>query len=205
MVLHQYEIIYADPPWEYKVWNEDKKLAHGVAKRHYQTMNIKDICRLPIKFIANDNCKLFLWMTPPCLSEALQVIKAWGFEYRTIAFAWVKINKRQSLEQSSFLPVNSIDDSFGIGHWTASNIELCLGALRPGGVLNRQSKSVRQIVLAPGREHSRKPDEVRDRIVELLGDLPRIELFAREKAGKWDAWGDEVESDIDLYDLQQMA
>jgi len=128
----------------------------------------------------------------------LKVIDAWGFEYKTVVFAWVKINKRQVLQQSSFFPIDTIDYFYGIGHWTASNIELCLGALQPHGLLDRQSKSVSQIVLAPRREHSRKPDEVRDKIVELCGDLPRIELFARERVDGWDCWGNEVESDIDL-------
>ena len=194
----KYSIILADPPWNYEVWSEDKKLAQGMAKRHYSTMKLSDICALPINGLADINCKLFLWATPPCLPEALQVIKAWGFNYKTIAFAWLKINKRQSLEQSSFLPVDTIDRFYGIGHWTASNIELCLCAMTPNGVLNRQDKSISQVVLAPRREHSRKPDEVREKIVRLCGDLPRIELFARRKVEGWDCWGNEVASDIEL-------
>ena len=197
--MKKYQIIYADPPWSYWAWSEDKKLAQGIAKRHYATMRVEDICALPIKNIIDENCKLFLWATPPCLSEALQVISAWGFDYKTIVFAWVKTNKRQVLGQSSFLPPDIIDRFYGIGHWTASNIELCLGAMTPNGALNREDKSISQIVLAPRREHSRKPDEVRDKIVRLCGDLPRIELFARRKVDGWDCWGNEVESDIELY------
>lgn len=197
----KYQIIYADPPWSYYVWSEDKKQAQGCAKRHYQTMTIEDICALPIKEIADKDCKLFLWATPPCLPEALKVIISWGFVYKTIAFAWVKTNKRQVMEQSAFLPIDTIDRFYGIGYWTASNIELCLGALKDGGQLNRQSSAISQIVLAPRREHSRKPDEVRERIVELCGDLPRIELFARQKVEGWDCWGNEVESDIALLEI----
>ena len=196
--MNKYQIIYADPPWPYKVWSEDKKVAQGTAKKHYQTMSINDISDLPVKKFVDKDCKLFLWVTPPCLAEGLQVIRAWGFDYKTIAFSWLKTNKRQVLEQSSFLPIDTIDRFYGIGHWTASNIELCLGALTPHGRLNRQSKSISQIVLAPRREHSRKPDEVRDKIVELCGNIPRIELFARQKTEGWDIWGNEVESDIKL-------
>ncbi len=196
--MKKYLIIYADCPWNYEVWSEDKKVAQGMAKRHYGTMKADDICTLPIRNIVGENCKLFLWATPPCLPEALQVMTAWGFNYKTVAFAWLKTNKRQFMEQGSFLPIDTIDRFYGIGHWTASNVELCLAGLVPNGVLNRQSKSVSQVVLAPRREHSRKPDEVRDKIVELCGDLPRIELFARRKVEGWDCWGNEVESDIKL-------
>ena len=186
----KYSILYADPPWSYKVWSEDKKQAQGCAKKHYNTMNVNDICNLPIQSISDPDCKLFLWATPPCLPESLQVIAAWGFEYKTTVFAWVKTNKRQN--QLSFVPDDFIDRFYGIGHWTASNIELCLGALKPNGRLNRQSKSISQIILAPRREHSRKPDEVRNKIVELCGDLPRIELFARQQAEGWTSWGNEL-------------
>jgi N6-adenosine-specific RNA methylase IME4 len=194
----KYQIIYADPPWSYKVWSEDKKQAQGCAKKHYPTMDIKDICNLPIKTIIDKNCKLFLWVTPPCLAEGLQVIHSWGFNYKTIVFAWIKTNKRQILEQQSFIPIDSIDRFYGIGHWTASNIELVLGALTPNGILNRQDKSISQIILSPRQEHSKKPDSVRDKIVQLCGDLPRIELFARQKTEGWDVWGNEVESEIKL-------
>ena len=201
--MKKYDIIYADPPWSYKVWSEDKKVAQGTAKKHYSTMSVEDICKLPVKNLASEDCKLFLWATPPCLPEALKVIEAWGFVYRTIAFAWVKTNKRQSMEQSSFLPVDKIDRFYGIGHWTASNVELCLGALPTNGRLNRVNKDVSQVVLAPRREHSRKPDEVRGRIERLCGNVPRVELFARQKTDGWDVWGNEVESDVEIECLKQ--
>ena len=184
----KYQIIYADPPWSYKVWSEDKKSAQGCAKKHYCTMTIDDICKLPVKNIADKDCKLFLWATPPCLQEALQVMKAWGFEYKTVAFCWVKINP------ASKTPF------FGIGHWTASNCELVLAGLKRGGRLNRQSKSISQIDLSPRGKHSVKPDSIRNKIVTLCGDLPRIELFARipkeivedPSLKGWDVWGDEI-------------
>lgn len=191
----KYQIIYADPPWSYKVWSEDKKSAQGCAKKYYQTMSIEDICNLPISELADKDCKLFLWATPPCLPEALQVMKAWGFEYKTIAFCWVKTNPK------------SKTPFFGIGHWTASNCELVLAGLRKGGKLNRQSKSISQIDMTSRGKHSIKPDSIRQNIVKLCGDVPRIELFARrnedlfDKFEGWDVWGNEVESDINLTKL----
>ena len=191
--MKKYQIIYADPPWSYKVWSEDKKVAQGTAKRYYDTMAIEDICALPISQLADKDCKLFLWATPPCLPEAMKVIEAWGFEYKTIAFCWIKTNKQDH------------KPCFGIGHWTASNCELVLAGLRKGGTLNRQDKSISQVVMSPREEHSKKPDIIRDNIVRLCGDLPRIELFARPREnlfGKntdgWDVWGNEVESDMVL-------
>lgn len=184
--MKKYKIIYADPPWSYKVWSENKKVAQGTAKAHYQTMNIDDICNLPVGDFADKDCKLFLWATPPCLQEALMVMKSWGFIYKTIAFCWVKTNPKSGTP------------FFGIGHYTASNCELVLVGMRKGGQLKRQSKSISQIDMSPRREHSRKPDSIKEKIVKLCGDLPRIELFARQKTEGWDVWGNEVESDINL-------
>lgn len=191
--VKKYQIIYADPPWTYKIWSENKKLPQGHVKNHYSTMNLEEICSLPINDIADKDCKLFLWATPPCLDKALRVIKAWGFIYKTIAFSWVKLNKN-----CNKLFFTEKDIFFGIGHWTASNSEICLCALRLGGKLNRQSRSISQVILSPRREHSQKPNEVRNKIVELCGDLPRIELFARQRTLGWDVWGNEVDSDIEL-------
>jgi len=196
--MKKYQIIYADPPWKYKVWSEDKKVAQGTAKRYYQTMNVEDICALPISELADKDCKLFLWATPPCLQEALQVMKSWGFGYKTIVFAWIKLNRTSNPNQSSFLPQDSISRFYGIGHWTASNIELVLGGLKEGGRLDRKSKDISQIVLSPLTKHSQKPPEIRDKIVRLCGNLPRIELFARQKIEGWDAIG----FDIDGKDIQ---
>jgi len=184
--MKKYQIIYADPPWAYKVWSEAGKLAQFRAENHYKTMDINAICNLDIRSIADRDCKLFLWVTPPFLEQSFRVIKAWGFEYKTVAFTWVKTNKK------NFAPF------FGGGHWTASNAELCLGCLVAGGKLNRQTASISQVILSPRGEHSRKPYEVRDKIVELCGDLPRIELFSRDKVDGWDSWGNEIKSDIEL-------
>lgn len=174
----KYNIIYADPPWTFKTYS-DKGKEHKSAECHYECMTKKDIQNLPVADIAADNCVLFLWVTFPCLEEGLELIKKWGFEYKTCAFNWVKRNKKSD---SWF---------WGLGYWTRSNSELCLLATK--GHPQRVSKSVHQICDARVREHSRKPDEIRDKIVELCGDLPRIELFARTSSNGWDVWGNETD------------
>lgn len=176
----KYKIIYADPPWSFKVWSDKGK----GRSPEYSVMNKQDIQMLDIRSITDENCALFLWVTFPCLEEGLELIKAWGFTYKTCAFTWVKRNKKSP---SWF---------WGLGYWTRANSELCLLATK--GSPKRISSSVHQIIDTPIEEHSKKPSEVRKRIVYLLGDIPRIELFARQKTDGWDVWGNEVESDIEL-------
>lgn len=161
----KYDIIYADPPWSYS-----DKGCNGNAAEHYPTMTVDEICKMPVNVaggIASDNCILFMWATYPMMKEALKVIEAWGFTYKSIAFQWVKQNR------------SGKGYFFGLGRWTRGNTEPCLLAVK--GKPKRISASVGQLVFSPLRRHSQKPDEVRDRIVELMGDLPRIELFARER------------------------
>jgi len=141
-------------------------------------MEIEDIKKLPVQDISDDNCVLFLWVTPPHIKEGLDVIEAWGFQYKTFAFTWVKQNKKQP---TLFM---------GCGSWTRANAEICLLATK--GKPKRVSASVKQVIISPREEHSKKPDETRERIIELVGDLPRIELFARQKVEGWDCWGNEV-------------
>lgn len=141
---------------------------------------------MPIPNICNKDCILFLWATFPKLREALQVIHEWGFNYRSVAFVWLKQNK------------SGVGWFYGLGFWTRGNAEICLLATK--GHPKRKSSRVHQFIISPLRGHSQKPDEARDKILELVGDLPRIELFAREKADGWDVWGNEVECDIYLDD-----
>ena len=147
-------------------------------------MNIKDICNLPVEKIASKDCILFMWMTFPTLQESLKVIESWGFKYKTVAFVWIKQNKKAP---TLF---------WGLGFWTRANAEICILATK--GNPKRISAKVHQVIISPVEEHSKKPDETRKRIVELVGDLPRIELFARSKTKGWDVWGNEVDSDIDF-------
>ncbi len=177
--MKKYQIIYADPPWHYKC-----KGVQGAAENHYPTMTLDALCELPVSELAEKDSILFLWATFPQLREALQVIKAWGFEYKSVAFVWLKQNKSG---QGWF---------YGLGFWTRGNAEVCLLATK--GHPKRKSNRVHQFIISPLRRHSQKPDEARGKIIEFAGALPRIELFARKKTEGWDVWGDEVESDIEL-------
>lgn len=180
----KYRVIYADPPWQYRVYSQ--KGAGRSAESHYPTMSISDIRSLPVAELADKDCALFLWVTMPCLMEGLSVLDAWGFTYKTIAFVWVKQNKKAD---SLF---------WGMGYWTRSNVEFCVLATK--GSPKRMSAAVHQVIMAHIEEHSKKPQEARDRIVQLMGDVPRIELFARQKTEGWDVWGNEVESDITMME-----
>lgn len=155
-----------------------KKGLGRTAESHYPTMSIEDICLLPVEKIADKDSILFMWVTFPTLQEALKVIEAWGFEYKTVGFVWVKQNKKTP---TLF---------WGMGFWTRANAELCIIATK--GHPKRKSAGVHQVIMSRIEEHSKKPDETRNRIVELIGDLPRIELFARQQADGWDCWGNEV-------------
>ncbi len=180
-----YKVIYADPPWSY----QDKALAgNRGAGCKYNVMDTNDIARLPVELLADKDCVLFMWVTMPKLNECFPLIKAWGFEYKTVAFTWVKRNK------------NADSWFWGMGRWTRANAEVCLLATK--GKPSRVSAAVHSVVDTPIEEHSKKPQEVRNRIIQLCGDVPRIELFARNKTEGWDVWGNEVESDIQLTSNQ---
>lgn len=180
--MKQYSIIYADPPWSYR----DKAHAgeRGVTYK-YGLMDLDQILRLPVGDLAAKNCALFLWVTPPLLPDCMRVVGAWGFSYKTVGFTWVKT---YTVHQEKYF--------MGMGSYTRTNAELCLLGLR--GKLARVNKGVRSLVVSPIRAHSQKPEEVRDRIVQLFGDLPRIELFARQRTPGWDCWGNELENDVEL-------
>ena len=182
MSIKQYNIIYADPPWEYRTYS--KKGKGRSAESHYPTMSIEQIKALPVSELAAPDCSLFMWITFPCLYEALEVLEAWGFSYKTVAFVWIKQNRKSD---SLF---------WGMGYWTRANAELCIMATK--GHPKRQSSSVHQVIMSHVEEHSKKPDEARSRIVQLVGDLPRIELFARQSPEGWDVWGNEVDCSVSL-------
>lgn len=172
----KYSIIYADPPWHYQTWGEGGN--RNVTSK-YKTMSPQEIWDLPVQNISAENSVLFIWVTYPKLLEGIKTISEWGFTYKTCGFSWVKLNKKK---ETPFI---------GLGYYTRANNEICLLATK-GKPLKRQNNGVHQVVLDKIREHSRKPDCIRDRIVQLFGDLPRIELFARQKTPGWDVWGNEV-------------
>ena len=165
-VLKKYKIIYADPAWEYSFAGTRAETTED----DYSTMKTKDIAGLKVAELADEDCVLFMWGIWTKLADALKVIEAWGFEYKTVGFVWVKTNRNTNIKQLSFLPTDSFDDFFGMGMWTRSNTEFCLIGVK--GKPKRINAGVRQIIYAPIRQHSRKPDETREKIVELMGDLP---------------------------------
>lgn len=177
----KYQIIYADPPWSY----QNGSVPQGGVNKQYPTMKLEDIKKLPIQNLADENCVLMMWATFPQLPEALEVIKAWGFKYKTLGFSWIKTNK----DGSPF---------FGIGYYAKSNCEVCLLAVKGKAHSLVKSNKVSSCVLHNRTKHSEKPQIFRDKIVELFGDIPRAELFARQKTEGWDVFGNEVESDIIL-------
>ena len=156
-ITKKYSVIYADPPWRY-----ERSKVQGAAEKHYPTMSIDELCALPV----------------------LRLIRAWGFRYRTVAFVWLKRNRKSP---SWF---------YGMGYWTRSNAEICLLATK--GKPKRQSAGVHQFLISPIEQHSKKPDAAREKIVALMGDLPRIELFARQKTPGWDIWGNELPNSIEM-------
>ena len=177
--MKKYTVLYADPPWRYR-----NKPNGRSPESHYPTMKTEDICALPVQALAAEDCALFLWVTMPMIFEAQKVLAAWGFRYKTVAFVWVKQNRKGS------------GVFWGMGYWTRANAELCLLATR--GHPQRRAKNIHQVIISPVEEHSKKPEEARRRIEALLGEVPRLELFARRPSPGWDVWGNEVESDVVL-------
>lgn len=171
----RFSVIYADPPWEFRTYSGQGK--DRSADRHYNTGGLDTIKTLPVASLAADNCALLMWAVMPELRGALEVIQAWGFEYKTVGFTWVKQNKSS---EGLFL---------GMGYWTRANAELCLLATK--GSPERIAKDVHQVVLSPIEEHSRKPDEVAKRIERLLRG-PYLELYARREREGWTTWGNEI-------------
>jgi len=173
----KYKIIYADPPWHFN----DRADTRGVECK-YSTLQTKDICELPVNKITDEDCVLFLWVVFPMLQEGLDVIKAWGFAYKTLGFAWCK----------KFSTGNWF---LGMGNWTRSNLEVVLIAVK--GKPKRIDAGINQIIDTIPKKHSQKPNMVRERILKLCGDLPRIELFARTKIHGWDVWGNDPKLELE--------
>jgi len=207
--MKKYSVIYADPPWSFRVWSEDTGSGRSAAS-HYPTLDLEALKALPVESIAADDATLFLWGCNSMLPEALEVVKAWGFEFKTIAFTWVKTNKKAT------------DTVFwGMGYWTRQNSEFCILATR--GKPKRDSKGVHSVfwdheagedvaldpsmgmpeaLVCPVMRHSAKPPEARERIEELMGpDNTFVELFARPSEGIHSCW-DLVGNEIDGQDIR---
>jgi N6-adenosine-specific RNA methylase IME4 len=173
----RYGVILADPPWTFATWSHKRK--GRSAEAHYDCMSLDQIKDLPVNEWAAGDCALFLWVLDSMLDQGLEVIRSWGFTYKTIGFVWAKLNPR------------SVGYYMGLGRWTRANPEICLLATR--GQPRRMSALVRKLIVSPRREHSRKPDEAYERI-EALCDGPYLELFARFSRPGWDALGDQVKT-----------
>jgi site-specific DNA-methyltransferase (adenine-specific) len=202
--MDKYNIIYADPPWDYNDKRDKHPRLCGGANVHYPTMKTKDIALLPIEQIAADNCMLFMWATFPNLPEAFALMKSWGFKYKTVGFTWIKTNKIQRPAEE-YHPNHQIIGNnqtgfsapfFGICYYTKSNAEVCLIGVK--GKPIKISNDISSVILSPKEEHSKKPDIVREKIVQLCGDIPRIELFARNATEGWSVFGNEVSNSIAL-------
>lgn len=181
---NRYRLIYADPPWTFTTYSRKGK--GRSAEAYYDCMSQRDIEALPVADWAADDCVLLLWTTDPLLPRAFDVIRAWGFTYKTVGFYWAKLNKSAPeliFDEKSFFT--------GLGFWTRANPELCLLATR--GHPKRRRADVRKLIVSPRREHSRKPDEAYERI-EALCQGPYLEMFARAARPGWDRWG--AESDL---------
>jgi len=173
----KYKVIYADPAWAFHNKKTGGSMCSG-ADAHYPTLSVGDICNLPVGRIAADDCAPFMWWVASQPEEAISVVKAWGFTLKTMTgFNWMKLTKTGR-------------KCFGMGFWTRQGSENCLIAIK--GRPKRVCASIRAVVEAENTRHSRKPQIFRDKIVELMGDVERVELFAREKAQGWDARGNEV-------------
>jgi N6-adenosine-specific RNA methylase IME4 len=173
----KYPVTLADPAWPYEVYDEESGSARAAAN-HYPTMQLADICRLPVAELATPDAVLFLWATVPCLEQAFEVIRAWGFKYVS-NFVWTK-------------------DKIGLGHWVRNQHELLLIARRGNFPAPRECDRPPSVINAPRREHSRKPDEAYALIERMYPELPKIELFARYARPGWDAWGNQAPDSSDL-------
>ena len=192
---NHYAVILADPPWHFRSWadnstkgrwngNEEKPVYTQSRAPEYKTMSVDEIAALPVSEIAAPDCVLFLWGIWVNLPDALRLIEAWGFTYKTCAFNWVKAEGRQV---DMFR--DDINGQLGLGYWVRQNSEFCLLATR--GKPKRLKADVRQAIIEPRRQHSRKPDCCYGRIERLVAG-PYIELFARAKRPGWDSFGNEV-------------
>lgn len=171
-----FQVIYADPPWRFETYSDNGK--DRSADRHYDTMSVGEIKRLPVRELAAEDCFLFMWTTSPHEALGVAVMRKWGFRYSGTAFTWAKQLR--------------IGDGWhmGMGYSTRQNTERVL--LGRKGNPARMARDVPELLVHPVMAHSRKPEEVRGRIERFAGMVPRIELFARQRASGWVSWGNEV-------------
>lgn len=168
--------VLADPPWSFKSWSGKTGTPHRSANDHYLTTETTALCDIPVADVAAKDCALFMWVVDSHIDQAIDLGRSWGFGLKTKAFTWVKTTK-------SGIP------KIGMGYWTRKQTEICLLFTR--GKVKRLDMGVRELIMSPRREHSRKPDEQYERIERLVAG-PYLELFARQARPGWAAWGNEV-------------
>lgn len=181
--------ILADPPWAFRTFSGENMTPHRSAEDHYRTMDLVALKALPVADVAAKDCALFVWAVGSHLAEAIELAQHWGFAFKTDAFYWVK-QRLIDADQADLFTDDLPEPRMGFGYWTRKQVEPCLLFTR--GSPRRKSRGVRQAIIAPRREHSRKPEEARDRI-EALVDGPYLELFARSTRPGWTAWGNETD------------
>ena len=187
--MKKYKIIYADPPWPFKVRSINNvpgyaNNAPSHAKNPYPIMEIKELMTMPISLLTSEDCVLFMWVVAMFIPDALEIAKAWGFKYKTVAFVWEKcVNGKPKANP---------------GMYTMQSTEFCFLFTKGAMTKYLKSRKVKQLIQAEKRGHSVKPDEARNRIENLFGNLPRLELFARVKTSGWDVFGNQVKNSIKI-------
>lgn len=193
--MKKYQIIYADPPWQYgskelygdkvKGYKNGQRKRFTKLERIYDTMSLQDIKNLPVKEISENDSVCFMWVTDSHLKQGIEVMESWGFKYKTIAFVWLK-------------KYNTGTRVYNLAPWTLKSTEICILGTKGRMSKYKSRNDIKALVEAERTKHSKKPQEVMFRIEQLFCGLDKIELFAREKRIGWDVWGNEVKSDIDL-------
>ena len=182
----KFDIIYADPPWDYNgklqfdkssknadVIDPSRNIFISSASFKYPTLKLSELMMMPVHSIAKNDCLLFMWVTSPHLAQSIALGEAWGFDYRTVAFVWDKMVHNP-------------------GKYTLSNCEMCL-VFKKGRIPQpRGARNIQQLIRSPRRAHSMKPDEVRGAIEKMFPTQDRIELFARRQSKGWTEWGLDV-------------
>lgn len=193
----KYQVIYADPPWAFggaslhmtkggfDLRGKGRTLKYSEQEKHYPVMSKKEILDLPIKDLLDKDAVCFMWTTDAHLPQALEIMKTWGFTYKTVGFVWVK--KERSGKQVKMM-----------APWTNKGAELCLLGTRGTMTKYMKAKNIAQVVEAIRTKHSKKPDFIAEEIVRMFPDCPRIELFARDAKPGWDVWGNEIENSVEL-------
>lgn len=178
----EYQIVYADPPWHFsskQLCSYEGQRFHSLDSREYKTASKQWLRRLPVEGILQEDAACFMWSTDAHIPEAIELMKSWGFEYKTVAFVWEKVSRKGTTLCT-------------LGAWTLKSYEVCLLGTRGRMLKHKKSNRVRQKVVAVRERHSSKPQIVRSHIEDMFGELSRIELFARQKTPGWEVWGDEV-------------